>query len=75
MEIFRGAARSSGFEFSKATVEYLFSEYYDRGRIPRSSDPRDLHELASSICRFEGRPSVWTQELAAEAALRLFHEV
>jgi len=74
-QIFQLACRERGFDFSSAAVDFLYAEYYDRGRAPRSSDPRDLHELAHSICGFEGRPVAWSQGLVAEAARRLFHEV
>jgi hypothetical protein len=73
--IFRNACQQRGFNYSPATVDYLYSEYYDRGRVPKSCDPRDLHDLAQSICSFEGCPTAWTQDLIAQAAQRLFHQV
>jgi len=74
-QIFEVVCRERGFGFSQATIDYLFAEHYDQGRVPRSSDPRDLHDLAQSICSFEDRPAVWTEDLIAEAARRLFCEV
>ena len=45
--------------------------YYDPGKIPRSSDPRDLLEIVRSICRFRQKDVVITEELMAEARLVL----
>lgn len=74
-QIFDRISRERGFASSLAAVEYLYATYYAGDRTPRSSDPRDLHDLAQAICRFQGWPLNWTQELTAEAARRLFHEI
>jgi predicted ATPase with chaperone activity len=74
-QIFETVSQERGFGSSAASVDFLFATYYDQGRLPRSSDPRDLHDLAESICRFEGLPLRWTQDLVAKAARRLFQDV
>lgn len=61
--------------FSEEVVEYVFSRYYDIGRAPKSSDPRDLIDLADAICRYEEKPFEWTEPLITTAAARLFHQV
>lgn len=61
--------------YSDAVIEHVFTHYYDQGRAPKSSDPRDLIELADAICRYEERSFVWTEPLIATAAERLFHQL
>ena len=71
-EIFQLCCKQRDIPFAESAVEYLFSTYYDRGKPPRSSDPRDLLEIAQSICRFRGQPAVLTPELIGEASERFF---
>jgi predicted ATPase with chaperone activity len=51
-----------------AAVNYLYERYYDRGRVSRASDCRDLLEIVQSICRFRKQPVELTRELMVEAA-------
>ncbi len=74
-EIFRLSCNQRSIQFNQAAVDYLYSTYYDRGKPPRSSDPRDLLEIAQSICRFRNEQVVLTAELIAEAGHRFFCQV
>ncbi|MCH7688003.1 MAG: ATPase [Planctomycetes bacterium] len=71
-EIFQLGCRQRGIEFNSASVDYLYSQVYDKGRPPRSSDPRDLLEIVQSICRFRSQQVLLTPELIEEAAERFF---
>lgn len=71
-EIFQLVCAQRGIPYQEAAVEYLFANYYDAGKSPRSSDPRDLLEIALSICRFRNQQVLLTPELMAEAARRFF---
>ncbi|MBS0201920.1 MAG: ATPase [Planctomycetes bacterium] len=74
-EIFRLVCRQKQVEYSPGAVEFLFNRYYDMGRTPRSSDPRDLVEIADSICRFHELPLVLSEELVDESARRFFGQL
>ncbi|MFK7819016.1 MAG: ATPase [Planctomycetaceae bacterium] len=74
-DIFRVVCEMKQLDYSPETVEYLFDNFYDRGRVPRSSDPRDLLEIAESICRFTGQTVAVCPELIAEATERFFCNV
>ena len=74
-EIFRLHCRQRQIPFSQVVVDYLFSNYYDRGKPPRSSDARDLLEIAQAICRFRSESMILTEELMAEATQRFFVQV
>lgn len=74
-QIFETACRQRGIEPTTAATDFLFSRYYDQGRVPRSSDPRDLLDLAQAMCRFQGRPTAWTEDVLMYAASRLFHQI
>jgi len=74
-QIFATQCRQRGVAPPDAVVDYVFSEYYDKGRVPRSSDPRDLLDLAQALCRFHDHPLTWNPEIMQYAAGRLFHEV
>lgn len=74
-QIFATQCRQRGVPQSEAVVDYVFSEYYDKGRVPRSSDPRDLLDLAQALCRFHDQPLTWEPAVMQYAAGRLFHEV
>jgi hypothetical protein len=71
-EIFRLGCEQRSIEYNQACVDFLYREFYDRGKAPRSSDPRDLLEIARSICRFRQQDVVITEDLIAEAAHRFF---
>ncbi|MEX0702935.1 MAG: ATPase [Planctomycetales bacterium] len=71
-EIFERCCLERRIPFSQAAVDYLYSRYYDQGKPPRSSDPRDLLEIAQSVCRFRNEQVLLTPDLIAEAAERFF---
>lgn len=71
-EIFRLSCEQRNIAFDAAAVEYLYTHFYDQGKPPRASDPRDLLEIVQSICRFKDRPVRVTQDLMAEATSRFF---
>ncbi len=71
-EIFQLVCRQRQIPYNPDAVEYLFSNFYDRGKPPRSSDPRDLLEIAHSVCRFRDQQLLLTSELMAEATQRFF---
>jgi hypothetical protein len=74
-EIFQLACRQRNIPFSPIALEYLFTTYYDQGKPPRSSDPRDLLEIVQAICRFRKQDVVLTESLMAEASLRFFCQI
>lgn len=74
-EIFQLACRQRGIAYSPEALEYLFATYYDRGKPPRSSDPRDLLEIVQAICRFRKQDVVLTETLMGEATLRFFCQI
>lgn len=74
-QIFELLCRQRRVPFATEVVEFVYSEYYDKGRPPKSSDPRDLIDLAEAICRYEEKPFEWTPSLTARASERLFHQV
>jgi len=71
-EIFKLNCQQRDMPFRESAVDYLYQTYYDSGKPPRSSDPRDLLEIVQSICRFRNQPVVLTDELVAEATERFF---
>ena len=71
-EIFKLACEQRGIVFQPAAVDYLYQTFYDRGKPPRSSDPRDLLEITQSICRFRNQEPVLSEKLLAEATQRFF---
>ena len=74
-EIFQLACRQRNIPFSQIAVDYLYSAYYDKGKPPRASDPRDLLEIVLAICRFRTLDVVLTEQLMAEATLRFFCQI
>lgn len=73
--IFRLCCTQRQIPYDEAAVEHLYVNFYDQGKSPRSSDARDLLEIAVSICRFRNQPPVLTTELMAEATARFFCQV
>jgi hypothetical protein len=73
--IFQLCCEQRDIPFEPAAIEYLFRYHYDRGRLPRSSDPRDLLDIVHAICRFYGQRTVITEELLRDATSRFFCEV
>lgn len=74
-EIFQLVCQQRNLPFESTAVDLMFRKYYDQGRTPRSSDPRDLVEIADSICRFHEQPLVLTERLIDECARRFFGEL
>jgi hypothetical protein len=70
--IFEYECRVRKLAFSQESLNYLYRAYYDAGRAPRASDPRDLLEIVVSICRFRGVETQLNEALISEAALRFF---
>ena len=62
-QIFKLACDQRNVPFDERAVQYLFANHYAQGRTPRSSDPRDLLEIAQSICRFRNQRFVLSQKL------------
>lgn len=74
-QIFETTCRQRNLSFSADVVDYVFAQHYSAGRTPRSSDPRDLIELAVAYCKFCETPFAWTDEVIRYAARCLFHEL
>jgi hypothetical protein len=74
-EIFRLVCQQRNIPFESSAVDLLFRKYYDQGRTPRSSDPRDLIVIADSIARFHEQSLVITENLIDECARRFFGDL
>jgi predicted ATPase with chaperone activity len=74
-EIFQLCCKQRQIPYSGAAVDYLYATFYDQGKPPRSSDPRDLLEIVQSICRFRNQPVSLTPDLMSEATARFFCEI
>ena len=72
--IFAGNCKRLGLNYSAEAVEYLYERYYNRGRVPRASDCRDLLETVQYICRYRRKPVHLTKDLMAEAACSFIAE-
>lgn len=70
--IFQLCCEQRQIPFNPSAVQFLYTNYYDQGRLPRSSDPRDLLDIVVSVCRFHGEPVELTDELMADATERFF---
>src|SRR6516165_2277431 len=66
--IFNNYAKRLGMNQCPPAIDYMYEQYYNRGRCPRASDCRDLLETVQSICRFRRMPVQLSRELIAEAA-------
>ncbi|MBM4077932.1 MAG: ATPase, partial [Planctomycetes bacterium] len=73
--IFQLVCHQRKISFDESIVDGLFKNHYDKGRVPRSSDPRDLVDIASSICSYHEQPLHLTPELMAECARRFFGQL
>jgi predicted ATPase with chaperone activity len=73
-KIFNNMAKKLGMNPCPDAIEYLYNQYYSRGRTPRASDARDLLETVQSICRFRRVPVQLTRDLMAEAAASFIRE-
>jgi hypothetical protein len=74
-QIFQKVCGNIGLPYQPECVDFLFTQYYDKGREPRSSDPRDLLEIVESICRFRDTGRALSEDLIAEAAERFFGDL
>ena len=70
--IFQLACRQRNLTYDESIVNNLYHTYYDHGRLPRASDPRDLLEIARSVCRFHDVSFELSEELISECARRFF---
>ena len=73
-KIFTNMVRKLGMNPCPDAIEYLYEQYYTRGRPARASDGRDLLETVQSICRFRRIPVQLTRDLIADAAARFIRE-
>ena len=71
-EIFQLCCRQREIAFNPSVIDFLYATYYDQGKTPRCSDPRDLLEIVQAICRFRSLEVVLTDELISESAQRFF---
>jgi predicted ATPase with chaperone activity len=72
--IFNNYVKRLGMNQCPAAIEYMYEQYYNRGRCTRASDCRDLLETVQSICRFRRVPVQLTRDLIAEAASSFIRE-
>jgi predicted ATPase with chaperone activity len=72
--IFNNYAKRLGMNQCPPAIEFMYEQYYNRGRCPRASDCRDLLETVQSICRFRRVPVQLTRDLIAEAASSFIRE-
>jgi len=71
-QIFNATCDLHGIAHNSDAIAYLYDNFYDHGRAPRSSDPRDLLEIINAICRFRKEGPILTQELLQEATRQFF---
>lgn len=71
-EIFCKICQQLDLPYRSTAVDCLYNRYYDRGREPRSSDPRDLLEIVVALCRFRSQELDLSDVLVLEAADRFF---
>jgi predicted ATPase with chaperone activity len=72
--IFLTYCKKLGMNPCPEAVEFLYDQYYSRGRSPRASDCRDLLETVQSICRFRRMPVQLTRQLMVDAASSFIRE-
>jgi predicted ATPase with chaperone activity len=72
--IFINYTKRLGMNPCPQAIDYMYEQYYNRGRCPRASDCRDLLETVQSICRFRRIPVQLTRDLLAEAASSFIRE-
>lgn len=73
-KIFNSYCKKLGMNPNPDAVQYLYERYYDKGRVPRASDCRDLLETVVSICRFRRMPVQLTKPLMIDAATSFIRE-
>jgi predicted ATPase with chaperone activity len=72
--IFANYCKKLGMSLCPDAIEFLYDQYYNRGRCPRASDCRDLLETVQSICRFRRIPVQLTRSLMVDAAASFIRE-
>jgi hypothetical protein len=70
--IFRLACEARGIPYAEPVVDQLYDRHYTGPRLPRSSDPRDLLEIITALCRFHDQPVELTETLVETAARQFF---
>lgn len=71
-KIFKLCCEQREIPFRSEVVDFIYQTYYDQGKTPKSSDPRDLLEIADSISRFHEQTLELSPELIGKAAERFF---
>ena len=66
-EIFRRCSEQRGIQYDDWIVTRLLTHCYDPQTPPKSSDPRDLLDVLSAICRFRGEKPHLSEKLMFEA--------
>ncbi len=74
-QIFQLACELRGMTYSEQVVDHLFERHYTERRLPRSSDPRDLLEIVTALCRFHDQPVELTESLVETAARQFFAQL
>jgi predicted ATPase with chaperone activity len=72
--IFNNMVRKLAMNPCPDAIDFLYEQYYTRGRPTRASDCRDLLETVQSICRFRRMPVQLSRELISEAASSFIRE-
>jgi hypothetical protein len=72
--IFNAVCKKLGLNPCPEAIDFMYERYYNRGRVTRASDGRDLLETVVSICRFRRIPVQLTRELIGEAAASFIRE-
>lgn len=73
-KIFVANCKRLGMNTCPEAIDYMYEQYYSKGRNPRASDCRDLLEIVQSICRFRRQPVKLSVQMMAEAALTFIAE-
>ncbi|MDA1215071.1 MAG: hypothetical protein O2955_21430, partial [Planctomycetota bacterium] len=68
--IFQLCCEQREIPYRPEVVDFIYRQYYDQGKTPKSSDPRDLLDIADSICRFHAKAVALRPALLGVAAER-----
>lgn len=74
-QIFQMMCELRGIAYSESIVDLLFATHYKGPRLPRSSDPRDLLEIVTALCRFHDQPVELSESLVETAARQFFAQL
>ncbi|MFO0930759.1 MAG: ATPase [Gemmataceae bacterium] len=72
--IFHSYCKKLGMTPCPEAIDFLYDQYYNRGRSARASDCRDLLETVQSICRFRRVPVQLSKQLMIDAAASFIRE-